>query len=137
MKRRILARVLIGGMVLTACGLIVGCGSIRWETSYDQGMREAMQKRQRVLLQFASSMNADCREMDADVFPDPEVERLMRSFVPVRLDTVLDRELAKHLGVREVPAFYVIRTDGQVVGSHIGKLDAEKFRAFLIKYRFN
>ena len=53
------------------------------------------------------------------------------------VDTVFDKELAKYFNVQATPAFFVIRPDGQVVASHSGKLEAEKFRIFLIKSSYN
>ena len=137
MKTRHLARVVIGGMILAACELIVGCGPIQWETSYDKGMRQAMDQRRRVLVEFVSRVSPDCADMDMSVFSDADVQKLMQKFVAIRLDTVFDKELAKYFNVQATPSFFVIRPDGQIVGSHSGKLDAEKFRIFLIKSSYN
>jgi thioredoxin-related protein len=127
-------------MVLTAlaaCDFIAGCGSIQWQYSYDKGQRQAAQQRRRMLVEFASTVSMDCQEMDAKVFTDAKVRQLMQRFVAVRLDTVFHRELAGQFNVQTTPTFFVIRPDGQVVGSHAGKMDAEKFRVFLIKYSYN
>lgn len=137
MVARLPARTLAVAVLLALSGLVAGCGAVRWETSYDTGMRQAMEQRRRVLLQFVSTVSPACTDMDLHVFTDSEVRRLMKNFVPIRLDTVIDKDLTRHFNVPTTPAFYVIRPDGQVVGSQIGKLDAEKFRTFLIKYSYN
>ncbi len=137
MRRMHGTRAIVTAMLGAIVAGAAGCGSIQWETSYDRAMRRGIEQRRRVLVQFASTVSTDCREMDLKVFTDSEVQRLTKNFVPVRLDTVLDKKLADHLGVSVVPSFYVIRPDGQVVGSHAGKMDAEKFRIFLIKYSYN
>ena len=137
MKTRNLARVVIGGVILATCEMVVGCGPIQWETSYDKGMRRAMDQRRRVLVEFVSRMSPDCADMDMNVFSEADVQKLMQKFVAIRLDTVFDKELAKYFNVQATPAFFVIRPDGQVVASHSGKLEAEKFRIFLIKSSYN
>jgi len=127
-------------MVLTAlatCDLIAGCGAVQWQYSYDKAKREAAQQRRRMLVEFASAASMDCHEMDAKVFTNAEVRQLMQRFVAVRLDSVFHRDLARQFNVQTTPTFFVIRPDGQVVGSLAGKMDAEKFRVFLIKYSYN
>ena len=137
MRRRKCSKILIVLAALAACDLIAGCGSIQWQYSYDQGRREAAQQRRRMIVEFASTASMDCREMDAKVFSNPDVRQLMQRFVPVRLDTVFHRDLARQFNVQTTPTFFVIRPDGQIVGSYAGKMDAEKFRVFLIKYSYN
>jgi thioredoxin-related protein len=137
MRTRNLARIVIGGVILAVCQVIVGCGPIQWQTSYDKGMRQAMEQRRRVLLEFVSRVSPDCTEMDMRVFSDAEVQKLMQKFVAVRLDTMFDKELTRYFNVQATPSFYVIRPDGQVVAAHSGKMDAEKFRVFLIKSSYN
>lgn len=130
------------GNLIVAAGLLGtvlagGCSPVQWQYSYEKGMRQALQQRRRVLVQFASTVSMDCQEMDAKVFSNSEVQQLMQKFVAVRLDTVLHQDLVKQFNVQTVPTFFVIRPDGQIVGSHVGTMDAEKFRMFLIKYSYN
>lgn len=137
MNKRRSAGNLIVAAGLFGAALAGGCGPVQWEYSYEKGMRQGMQQGRRVLLHFSSTVSMDCREMDAKVFADPDVQQLMQKFVAVRLDTVLHQGLAKQFNVQTVPTFFVLRPDGQIVGSHVGGLDAEKFRIFLIKYSYN
>ena len=137
MRRLIYLKVLIALTALATCGLIAGCGSVQWQYSFDKAQRQAAQQRRRMLVEFASAASMDCQEMDAKVFTNAEVRQLMQRFVPVRLDTVFHRDLARQFNVQTTPTFFVIRHDGQIVGSYAGKLDAEKFRIFLIKYSYN
>ena len=45
--------------------------------------------------------------------------------------------MADQFGVQTVPTFVVIRGDLTVAGSVVGKMDADKFRGFLIKHMFD
>jgi thioredoxin-related protein len=137
MRRRKCSKILIVLAALAACDLIAGCGSIQWQYNYDKAQGEAVQQRRRMIVEFASAASMACQEMDAKVFTNAEVRQLMQRFLPVRLDTVFQRDLARKFGVQTTPTFFVIRPDGQIVGSYAGKMDAEKFRVFLIKYSYN
>lgn len=123
--------------VVTGCGLMAGCGSVRWEMDYARGLREAVQHRRRALIQFHSGASADCRDMDFNVFTNAKVQETIKEFVPIRLDIWLNRDIARQYGVERVPAFIVVRPDGSVAGAHVGKLDEERFRVFLIRHRYN
>ena len=114
-----------------------GCSPIRWEHSYETGLKRAARQRRRALVQFYSTVNADCLEMDRKVFSDPDVQELMHNFIAIRLDSVLNKQLAQQFNVQTVPTFIIIRPDRQIAGSTSGAMDAEKFRIFLIKYSYN
>jgi len=114
-----------------------GCSPIQWERSYDAGLKRAARQRRRALVQFYSAVNSDCLEMDRKVFSDPDVQELMHHFVAIRVDSVLNKKLTKQFNVQTVPTFFVIRPDRQIAASTSGKMDAEKFRIFLIKYTYN
>ncbi|MBP7936529.1 MAG: thioredoxin family protein [Phycisphaerae bacterium] len=126
----------IPAALLVVAGL-TGCSPIRWEVSYERALQVAAERRTRVLVAFHSVVNADCRAMDAEVFSDANVQKHVRQYVPVRLDPLIHRQLAKQFGVETVPAFLVVRPDGAVVGGRGGRMDAEQFGYFLIRSRFN
>ncbi len=133
-------RKLLGPAVLLATLSVVlgsGCSPIHWERGYDSGLKRAARQRRRALVQFYSAVNTDCLEMDRKVFSDPDVQELMHNFIAIRLDSVLNKKLAKQFNVQTVPTFFVIRPDRQIAGSMSGKMDAEKFRIFLIKHSYN
>jgi len=114
-----------------------GCGRVNWGMNYERALRTAAEQRTRVLVAFHSMTNADCRAMDADAFSDAKVRKHIQQYVPVRLDPVINWQLAKRFGVETVPAFFVVRPDGEIMGSRVGKMTAEQFDYFLIRNRLN
>jgi len=127
-------------MCLTAVllgGLLAGCSGIAWETSYESAMRTAAMERKRVLLVFMSATNIDCMEMERTVFSNESIQDLMGRYAAVRLDPLLHRDMARELNVQTLPAFMVVRPDGQLVGGAQGKMDIDKFQVFLIRHLFN
>lgn len=128
---------LLGLVALGFVSPLVGCGPINWERSYERGMGKAAQQRRRAVVQFYSSVNKDCQDMDDEVFTKAEVQDVMKDFVAIRLDTVLNRKLTHDFSVQIVPTFVIMRPDWSVATVHAGKMDAEAFRYFLIKNRYN
>ena len=124
------------GLVVLAA-LAGGCSPIRWERSYETGIKRAADLNRRALVQFHSHWSPACREMDQEAFAEPEVQKLMQRFVCIQVDDVLDRKLSEQFGVQIIPSFYIIRPDMSVAGSQTGKLDAQKFRGFLIKHSYD
>lgn len=123
-------------LAISLAGAMSGCSSINWERDYKTGLQRVGSERRRALVEFVTAMNAESREMD-EVFEDPEVQRLMQNFIPIRVDAIMDKQLADQYGVQTLPAFYIIRADYTVAGVAAGKMDADKFRAFLIKHTFD
>lgn len=129
-SRSLLAAVLLG----TAC--LTGCGPVGWERSFEAGLSKAANERRPALVMFSSAVSPDCMRMDREVFEDPEVQNVLRSFVPVRVDFLLNSKLAKELNVQSVPTFVIFRPDRSVAAVREGKMDARSFTIFLIKYRY-
>jgi hypothetical protein len=112
---------------------LAGCSPIKWEHNYQRGLELAQQQRKRALIHVHSNISQGSREMDSEAFSDPEVQQLMANFVAIRLDQLMDRQVVEQLGVQVVPTFFVVRPDMTIVGSHAGKMNAERFRVFLIR----
>lgn len=100
-------------------------------------MQQAAAGRRRALVEFYAAVSPVCRQMDDEVFSEPEVQATMEGFVPIRLDLYLDQQWADQYSVTEAPTFLVLRPDGSVAGTATGFMDAETFRVFLIKHRYN
>ncbi len=118
-------------------GLAAGCGPINWEYDHQVGLQKAVQNRQRALIEFVSGFDQGANQMDSEVFSDPDVQHLMRRFVPIRLDLGMNRELAQQFGVEKTPAFVVVRPDLSVAGATQGTMAADEFRRFLIRNSLN
>ncbi len=123
--------------IIGLCGGMIGCSGVPWESSYDSAMRTAATERKRVLLVFMSATDGDSIEMEREVFSDEAIQDLMGRYAPVRLDPFLHRDMARELNVQRLPAFFVVRADGQLVGGAQGKMDLDRFQVFLIRHMYN
>jgi hypothetical protein len=122
--------------VLFSTVCLAGCGPVQWEGNFEAGLSRAASEGRPAVVMFSSAFSPDCGEMDKDVFSDPEVEKVLDVYVPIRLEFVLHAKLAKELNVQTVPSFVVFRPDRSVAGVREGKMDVRSFTMFLIKSRY-
>jgi thioredoxin:protein disulfide reductase len=91
-------------------------GTIEW-IPYDQAViSKAGQEGKPVILEFFAEWCAPCRIMERDVFADPEVVKLSRDFVAVRVDLTnvqaFHDELLRSYDIRGIPAAILIDRNG-------------------------
>src|ERR1044071_5357491 len=97
------AKIQIAGLAFLLAGL-TGCSGIPWENDYAAGIQRAAQLRRRALIQFCNAMSPECRQMGGEDMHDPDVQRLMANFVPIRVDTAMNKQLTDEFGVQRVPS---------------------------------
>jgi len=91
-------------------------GTIEW-IPYDQAvLSKAGEVGKPVILEFYAEWCAPCHTMERDVFADPEVVRLARDFVAVRVDLTnvqaFHDELLRRYQIRGIPAAILINRNG-------------------------
>lgn len=102
---------------------------ISW-MSYDLGLDKAKTEDKHVFIDFTAKWCGWCKKMDKETFSRPEViEMLNNNFIPVRVDgdsnrelningyKITERNLTRHeFGVRGLPAFWFLKSDGTKLG---------------------
>jgi thiol:disulfide interchange protein DsbD len=61
-------------------------GGIRWVSSVDEGLADAKDRGEPAIIDFRADWCVYCKEMDREVFADPEVVRESARFVMIRAD---------------------------------------------------
>ncbi len=111
-----------------------------WHDDIDAAFAEARAARKPVFVDFTGYTCTNCRQMEANVFPRPEVaRRFARDFVLLRLYTddaergpELQRYQLRMTGTVALPTYAVVDPfAGQVVVRHSGIASAGDFVAFL------
>jgi thiol:disulfide interchange protein DsbD len=111
----------IGVAIVCGAGLYLAvslkpAGTIEW-IPYDQAvLSKAGEVGKPVILEFYAEWCAPCHMMERDVFTDPEVVRLSKDFVAVRVDLTSVKpfhdELLRKYGIRGIPAAILINSNG-------------------------
>jgi thiol:disulfide interchange protein len=136
----LISRTRRGIVLLFACTFAAvagGCSGINWERDQQAGLQKAVQSRQRAVIEFVAAFDEGANQMDSEVFSDPDVVKLMRRFVAIRLDWGSNKQFADQFGVQGTPAFVVVRPDLSVAGQYEGTMRSRQFQLFLIRNSLN
>jgi thiol:disulfide interchange protein len=109
---------------------------------YDGALQQAKQENRLVFVDFTGYTCTNCRWMEANMFPRPEVSKEMNKFVRARLYTdgageVFERQQKmqqEKFGTVALPYYAILRADGSPVNVFPGLTrNANEFLAFLQK----
>jgi thiol:disulfide interchange protein len=107
---------------------------------YQGGLTKAKEENKLVFIDFTGYTCTNCRWMEANMFPRPEVSREIEKFVRVRLYTDGAGDLFQRqqqmqqekFGTVALPLYAIVRSDGSVVATFAGLTrNSNEFVAFL------
>jgi thiol:disulfide interchange protein len=123
---------------------LAGGGSskrVAWmKNQYQEGLELARQENKLVLLNFTGYSCTNCKWMDANMFPRPEIAEAVKDLVPVELyvdgtDTVSEQNQKledERFNTASMPYYALLEPDGKIVAQFGGATrDPGKFLAFL------
>jgi thioredoxin-related protein len=126
--------VLVLLLVLLAGGAASGLAAadkIEWH-SYEAGMARSKAETKKVFLHFYADWCTFCVEMDRKTFKDPAViETLNRSFIPIRVDSDRNKEIAALFRVKGLPDSWFLDETGVPIGHRPGFIPPEQFLGLL------
>jgi thiol:disulfide interchange protein len=127
--------------------LFGGPNRLEWiKNDYDGALRTAAADGKRVFIDFTGYTCTNCRWMEANIFPKPEVESELEKFVLVSLYTDGNGEIyEKHqkmeqemFGTVALPFYAVIEPDGRIIETFPGLTrNVQEFVDFLKKAQEN
>jgi thiol:disulfide interchange protein DsbD len=107
---------------------------------YQGGLAKARQENKLVFIDFTGYTCTNCRWMEANMFPRPEVSHEIEKFVRVRLYTDGAGDLFQRqqqmqqekFGTVALPLYAIVRPDGSVIATFAGLTrNSNEFVAFL------
>src|SRR5215471_5099996 len=128
----------------TSTALAGGGGAskrVAWmKNQYQEGLELARQENKLVLVNFTGYSCTNCKWMDANMFPRPEIAEAVKELVPVELyvdgtDAASEQNQKledERFNTASMPYYALLEADGKVVAQFGGATrDPEKFLAFL------
>jgi YHS domain-containing protein len=106
--------------------------AIPWRDDYGSALAEARQSGRLLWIQFTGPWCPNCTRMEQDSFGRPAIlGRARDGFVPVKLRSDANEELAVGFGLTGIPASVVVDPSLRVLDVHQGYLGPDELDAFL------
>lgn len=126
--------------LLLFCSLFILTGSAsagNWLTNLEQAKKLALSTDKLVLVDFWAIWCGPCKKMDRESWSDPEVQKIMQSYVPVKIDLDAQKKDSVRYNVRSIPYIFILDGNGEVVYQSVGYMDKAKLMAVLEKFALN
>ena len=109
-------------------------GLITWRTDYARALDEAKTRNQLIWIQFTGPWCPNCTRMEQDSFPHPAIRaHAERSFVPVKLRSDVNEELALGFGLSGLPATVILAPSREVFVVRQGYLGPDELGELLAR----
>lgn len=86
-------------------------------------LAEAIKSERLLFIDFYAAWCGPCKEIEAKVFPDPEVRKTMERYHFLKVDTDEYVEPSKRFQVFVLPTLLVLHSDGIEIYRHVGMID--------------
>lgn len=101
--------------------------TISWH-SFDEGMTLAKTAQKKVYINFHADWCGYCHKMERETFKDGQViAYLNKHFIPVRVDSDKQKDLARKYRVRGLPDHVFVAENGETIGNQPGFLGPKDF----------
>lgn len=100
---------------------------------FTEALDRAKRERKPIVIDFMASWCVPCKRMEKETFADPEVAKLLKQVVFLKVDTDEHPDLAKHFGIEGLPDIRFLDSDGTEVRRLTDFQDAALFSEALNK----
>ncbi|MCP6720522.1 MAG: thioredoxin domain-containing protein, partial [Patescibacteria group bacterium] len=94
--------------------LLLG-GQITWLKNMDAALQQAGKANKLVLVNLYADWCGFCRRMDQTTFTDKTVIRKMNAFVPVKINTDIEKKIAEEYVVNGLPTTVILDSKGRII----------------------
>ena len=124
-KLAMLTGALLALIFCTSSGLAAS-PEIKWY-SYEEGMALGKRLGKKVVIDFYADWCGFCRMMEGSTFKDPTVIAILnRDFIPVKVHSDREQEIALKYNVHALPNMAFIAQDGRSIGSVPGYIPSNR-----------
>lgn len=105
-----------------------------WMTSYENAQKLAIATNKLIVVDFWATWCGPCKKMDREAWQDPQIERLLENYIPLKIDIDRSRQLADLYGIKSIPYVFILDGNGEVVFKSLGYMDKKEVQQVLEKY---
>jgi len=112
-------------MVLVDLSTASASDEINWH-AYTEGLALAKQEGKKIFVHFYADWCAYCEKMEKETLKNSAViDYLNQNFIPVRVNSDKDRDLARNYYIRGLPSTWFVSETGEKISSLPGYISAE------------
>jgi len=105
--------------------------AISWHHAFSEAVAEAKTRKTLIVVDAYADWCMWCKKMDQDTFTNAEVQRRLREFAVLKLDTDKEPELAQRYNISGLPTTLILDVTEKVVISHPGYLSPQEYLQIL------
>jgi len=109
----------------------MAANEIKWN-NYEEGLLLARKQNKKILLYFHADWCKYCKLLEKTTFKNEVVIKyLNNNYINISANSDIEKKLAKHFGVRGVPALFFLKPDSEKISGIPGYVEAEIFLKML------
>ena len=117
--------------VAASVGYAEDAGGIPWLTSLDAAKEQAAAQNKLIFMDVFAEWCGPCKMLASETFTAPEVIKALEAYVPLKIDSDKQPQIASQYGVRGVPTLFVLTAQGAAVHEQSGFMPPAGFLEFL------
>ena len=98
---------------------------ISWVTSFSEGLEQAKEKGEPVMVDFYADWCGPCKMLDQQTYADQRVVTAATNWISVKVDVDQNQELSAKYQVHSIPTIVFISPEGEAISRITGSVPAE------------
>jgi len=93
---------------------------VQWSEDFTGSMARAVREKKPAIIEFFTTRSFMSKYLEEKTYPDPRVQAVLKSYIPLRINAELKKDLANRYNVKWYPALLILNENGK-------KLDAVRY----------